>query len=227
MTAGPVVALTGVAHTYGRTEALRGVSFSAARGEVVAVTGPSGCGKSTLLHVSVGLLRPRTGRVELFGVDLQGRDEALLARVRRRTVGIVMQYGQLVPDLSLTDNVALPLLLEGRPFADARHTAESWLARVGLAGCETATPAEISGGQAQRAAIARALVTTPRLVVADEPVASLDTRGGDDMMRLLVGHVRTYGATMLLVTHDNTIAARADREVRLRDGVVDYQVKLS
>jgi putative ABC transport system ATP-binding protein len=222
----PAVELSGVEHSYGVTPSLQGVSLTARRGEAIAVTGPSGCGKSTLLHLCAGLARPRSGRVEIFGHDLAGRDEAALARMRRRTLGIVLQYGQLVPDMSLLDNVALPLVLDGRLRVHAEETARVWLARVGLEDVETATPAQISGGQAQRAAVARALVTTPRLVLADEPVASLDARGGEEMLQLLLDHVRDYRTTLVLVTHDNTVVARADREIRLRDGLVEYEVAL-
>jgi putative ABC transport system ATP-binding protein len=221
----PVV-VSAVEHSYGSTPSLRGVAFTARRGEAIAVTGPSGCGKSTLLHVCAGLLRPQTGRVEIFGHDLAARDEAALARMRRRTLGIVLQYGQLVPDMSLVDNVALPLVLEGRKRAHAEETARLWLSRVGLADVQKATPAQVSGGQAQRAAIARALVTTPLVVFADEPVASLDAPGSEEMMQLLLNHVRDYDTTLVFVTHDNTVVARADREIRLRDGRVEYEVVL-
>jgi putative ABC transport system ATP-binding protein len=222
----PAVVLSGVEHFYGVTPSLRGVSLTARRGEAIAVTGPSGCGKSTLLHVCAGLVRPRSGRVEIYGHDLTRRDETALARMRRRTLGIVLHYGQLVPDMSLLDNVALPLVLDGRKRVNAEETARLWLARVGLDEVQTATPAQISGGQAQRAAIARALVTTPRLVFADEPVASLDARGGEEMLQLLLDHVRDYRSTLVLVTHDNTVVARANREIRLRDGRVEYEVAL-
>jgi putative ABC transport system ATP-binding protein len=164
--------------------------------------------------------------VEVFGADLGARDEAALARMRRRTLGIVLQYGQLVPDMSLLDNVALPLVLEGRKRVHAEDTASLWLARVGLADVQTAIPGQVSGGQAQRAAIARALVTTPMVVFADEPLASLDSQGADEMLQLLLDHVRDYRTTLVFVTHDNTVVARADREIRLRDGVVEYQVDL-
>jgi putative ABC transport system ATP-binding protein len=137
-----------------------------------------------------------------------------------------LQYGQMVPDMSLVDNVALPLVLEGRKRVDAEETARLSLNRVGLADVLTATPAQVSGGQAQRAAIARALVTTPLVVFADEPVASLDARGGEEMMQLLLNHVRDYNTTLVFVTHDNTVVARADREIRLRDGRVEYEVAL-
>jgi putative ABC transport system ATP-binding protein len=220
------VAVSAVEHSYGSTPSLRGVSFTARRGQAIAVTGPSGCGKSTLLHVCAGLLQPQSGRVEVLGADLGARDEAALARMRRRTLGIVLQYGQLVPDMSLLDNVALPLVLEGRKRVHAEDTASLWLARVGLADVQTAIPGQVSGGQAQRAAIARALVTTPMVVFADEPLASLDSQGADEMLQLLLDHVRDYRTTLVLVTHDNTVVARADREIRLRDGVVEYQVDL-
>lgn len=220
------VAVSAVEHSYGSTPSLRGVSFTARRGQAIAVTGPSGCGKSTLLHVCAGLLQPQSGRVEVLGADLGARDEAALARMRRRTLGIVLQYGQLVPDMSLLDNVALPLVLEGRKRVHAEDTASLWLARVGLADVQTATPGQVSGGQAQRAAIARALVTTPMVVFADEPLASLDSQGADEMLQLLLAHVRDYNTTLVFVTHDNTVVARADREIRLRDGVVEYQVDL-
>lgn len=217
----PLVALQAVAHSYARTPALRGVSLTVDPGEVVALTGPSGSGKSTLLHIAAGLLRPQAGRATLLGHDLADLDEAGAARLRRREVGIVLQYGQLVPDLPLLDNVALPLLLDGSELEDGRTAARDALRRVGLADLELATPAEVSGGQAQRAAVARALVTSPRLLVADEPVASLDPAGGREVLDLLLA-VAGSGGGVLLVTHDNLTASRADREVRLRAGVVEH-----
>ncbi len=219
--AGPLVELQAVAHSYARTPALRGVSLTVSPGEVVALTGPSGSGKSTVLHIAAGLLRPQAGRASLLGHDLVGLDEAGAARLRRREVGIVLQYGQLVPDLPLLDNVALPLLLDGSGLEAGRTAARDALARVGLGDHELATPAEVSGGQAQRAAVARALVTSPRLLVADEPVASLDPVGGREVLDLLLAVARGGGG-VLLVTHDNITASRADREVRLRAGVVEH-----
>lgn len=216
----PLVALEAVSHAYERTPALRGVSLRVEAGEVVALTGPSGSGKSTVLHVAAGLLRPQSGRARLLGHDLTALDEAAAARLRRRDVGIVLQYGQLVPDLPLLDNVALPLLLDGSALAAGRTAAREALSRVGLEDLEAATTAELSGGQAQRAAVARALVTSPRLLVADEPVASLDPAGGQEVLDLLLGVARDGGG-VLLVTHDNITASRADREVRLRAGVVE------
>ena len=221
----PLVALQAVAHAYARTPALRGVSLTVAPGEVVALTGPSGSGKSTLLHIAAGLLRPQAGRATLLGHDLADLADADAARLRRREVGIVLQYGQLVPDLPLLDNVALPLLLDGSELEAGRTAAREALRGVGLADSELATPAEISGGQAQRAAVARALVTSPRLLVADEPVASLDPAGGREVLDLLLRVARSGGG-VLLVTHDNLTASRADREVRLRAGVVEHDEAL-
>ena len=217
----PLVELQEVSHAYARTPALREVSLTVAPGEVVALTGPSGSGKSTVLHVAAGLLRPQAGRATLLGHDLASLDEAATARLRRREVGIVLQYGQLVPDLPLLDNVALPLLLDGAELEAGRAAARDALHRVGLADLELATTAELSGGQAQRAAAARALVTSPRLLVADEPVASLDPAGGREVLDLLLAVARSGGG-VLLVTHDNLTASRADREVRLRAGVVEH-----
>jgi putative ABC transport system ATP-binding protein len=221
-----VVELTGVEHSYRRTVALRGVSLGVRAHEVVAVTGPSGCGKSTLLHAAAGIVRPQGGTVQLLGHDLAALDETARTLLRRRRVGIVLQFGQLVPDLSVLDNVALPLLLEGHDREAAQTAAAEWLARTGLEDCADVTPAELSGGQAQRAAVARALVTGPAVVFADEPTGSMDTVAGELLLDLLVGAARERGAAVVLVTHDNLVAARADREVRLRDGVVEAEAVL-
>ncbi|TCC53385.1 ABC transporter ATP-binding protein [Kribbella capetownensis] len=216
-----------VEYAYSRDVALRGVSLGVDAGEIVAVTGPSGCGKSTLVHCAAGILRPQAGTVTLAGRNLAELTEAERTRVRRTQVGIVLQFGQLVPDLSLKDNVALPLLLEGHHAAAARRAALGWLERVGVAEDSEALPSELSGGQNQRAAVARALVTGPAVVFADEPTGSLDSRAGEQMMELLVASARDGGAALVIVTHDNLIAAYADREVRLRDGVVQHEVRLS
>ena len=221
-----VLELTGVEHAYRRTVALRGVSLAVGADEVVAVTGPSGCGKSTLLHVAAGILRPQAGGVRLVGEDLDALDEAARTRLRRRRVGIVLQFGQLVPELSALDNVALPLLLEGHEPPAARTAAAEWLERAGLDAGHGTFAAELSGGQAQRVAVARALVTGPAVIFADEPTGSLDSVGGEQLLELLLGAARERGAAVVLVTHDNLVAARADREVRLRDGAVAAEAVL-
>jgi putative ABC transport system ATP-binding protein len=221
------VQLTGVSHTYGRTQALRDVSLAVAPGEVLAVTGPSGSGKSTLLLLAAGVLRAQSGRVAVGGTDLTGLDEAARARIRRRSVGLVLQFGQLVPDLPVLDNVALPLLLDGHAPAQARAAAAGWLDRVGLDVEPGMLPAGLSGGQAQLAAAARAMVAGPSLLLADEPTASLDGAGGRALLDLLLHTTTQAGGSVLLVSHDNAVAARADREVRLRAGSVVSEVALS
>ena len=221
----PLVRLTGLTHAHGRTPALRGVDLEVGAGTAVAVTGASGSGKSTLLHVAAGLLQPDAGSVQLLGHDLARLDDAERAQLRRRDVGIVLQYGQLVPDLPLLDGVALPLLLDGSALGPARDASRAALAGVGLADAEGAVPAELSGGQAQLAAVARALVAQPHLVLADEPVASLDPAGAALALDLLWGVVARGGA-LVLVTHDNVLAARCDREVRLAHGGVQHDLDL-
>ncbi|MGY1607676.1 ABC transporter ATP-binding protein [Geodermatophilus sp. SYSU D00700] len=221
------VELSSVSHAYGRTQALSDVSLSVEPGEVVAVTGPSGCGKSTLLLLTAGVLRTQSGRVVVAGTELSGADDAARARFRRRHIGLVLQFGQLVADLSVRDNVALPLLLDGHRPAEARAAADGWLDRVGLDVGPDTMPADLSGGQAQLAAGARALVTGPQLLLADEPTASLDTTAGRALLDLLVGTTVQAGGSVVLVSHDNAVAARADREIRLRRGAIAHQVALS
>jgi putative ABC transport system ATP-binding protein len=222
-----VLTLDGVQHAYHRTVALRGVSLDVRPGEVVAVTGPSGCGKSTLLHIGAGLIRPQSGTARLFGVDLAGVSDDERARLRRTKLSLVLQFGQLVPELSGLDNVALPLLLAGSEAVAARRLAQEWLTRCGAGDLADVPPDEMSGGQAQRVAVARSLITSPTLVLADEPTGSLDSIGGRELLDLLLGEVRALGAALIVVTHDNTVAARADREIRLLDGVIASQAVLA
>ena len=221
------LALSGVSHSYGRTQALRDVTLSVAPGEVVAVTGPSGCGKSTLVMLAAGVMRTQTGRVVVAGTDLSGVDDAERARIRRRSVGLLLQFGQLVPDLPVLDNVALPLLLDGHAPAEARAAAAGWLDRVGLDVDHAALPTQLSGGQSQLTAAARALVAGPALLLADEPTASLDQASGRALLDLLIGTTIGAGGSVVLVSHNNAVAARADREVRLRGGAIAHEVALS
>ncbi len=209
----------GVRKSYGRTEALRGVGLEVGDGEVVAVTGPSGSGKSTLLLSLAGVLRPEAGEIRYDGARLDDLDEAARTRLRRREFGVVLQFGQLVPELTAVQNVAFPLLLERHDRAAAQRAALGWLERLDALALADALPGELSGGEAQRVAVARALVTGPRVVFADEPTGALDTVGGERLLDALLGAVRESGATAVVVTHENRVAARADREIRIHDGV--------
>jgi putative ABC transport system ATP-binding protein len=221
-----VLELDDVEYSYRRNAALRGVSLQLKPGEVVAVTGASGCGKSTLLHCAAGILAPDTGSVRVDGQDLSELPEEQRAALRRTKIGIVLQFGQLVPDLPLVDNVALPLLLGGHERGEAHVSAMDWLDQVGIADDADAVPAELSGGETQRAAVARALITGPSVVLADEPTGSLDSRAGQELLDVLLKAARYRGSALLMVTHDNVVAASADREIRLRDGVIQHEVVL-
>jgi putative ABC transport system ATP-binding protein len=213
-----ILSTRAVEKSFGRTQALRGVSLELTRGEVLAVTGPSGGGKSTLLHCLSGILRPEAGEVLYNGQRLDELAEAPRTRLRRREFGIVLQFGQLVPELTVEQNVALPLLLEGHDRSGARTAARAWLDRLDVGKLADALPGELSGGEVQRAALARALVTGPQVVFADEPTGALDTVGGEALLDVLLSTVRERGASVVLVTHDNRVAAHADREVVLVDG---------
>lgn len=203
-----------------RTEALRGVSMKVDSGETVAITGPSGSGKSTLMLCLAGVLRPESGEVVYNGQRLDRLSEAERTRLRRREMGIVLQFGQLVPELTAVQNVALPLLLEKHHRSAARRAALAWLERLDVEDVAAQVPPQLSGGQAQRVAVARALVTGPRIVLADEPTGSLDTVAGELVLAELLAAVRDTGAALVMVTHENRVAARADRELVLRDGAL-------
>ncbi|MFE9956014.1 ABC transporter ATP-binding protein [Micromonospora sp. NPDC005299] len=211
----------GVVRAYGRTPALRGVTLDVAEGEILAVTGPSGCGKSTLLHCLAGILRPDAGQVTWRGERIDEWSESARSRLRRTEFGVLFQFGQLVAELTAAENVALPLLLAGTGRREARTAALTWLERLGVAEVADASPGEMSGGQQQRCALARALVTEPRVLFADEPTGALDTLTGEQVLTQLVRLAREQRTTVVLVTHEPRIAAYADREVTLRDGAVD------
>ncbi|MER6059644.1 ABC transporter ATP-binding protein [Streptomyces sp. NPDC001792] len=219
-TSAPVLTSRDLVKAHGRTRALRGASADLHAGEILAVTGPSGSGKSTLLHCLAGLVRPDEGSVVYAGQRLDRLPEKRLSELRRTDFGVVFQFGQLIPELTAADNVALPLMLAGAGRAEARERAGEWLERFGVRGQETLRPGELSGGQTQRVALARALVTGPRVVFADEPTGALDSLATEQVMTALVHTARESGAAVLLITHDAQVAAYADREVRLSDGAV-------
>ncbi|MCZ7421480.1 ABC transporter ATP-binding protein [Verrucosispora sp. WMMA2121] len=212
----------GLVKSYGPTPALRGITLDIDEGEIVAVTGPSGCGKSTLLHCLAGILRPDAGEVNWRGHRLDTWSEAARSRLRRTEFGVLFQFGQLVPELTAAENVALPLLLAGTGRRAARTAALTWLTRLGVAECADVRPGEMSGGQQQRCATARALVTEPRVLFADEPTGALDTLAGEQVLTQLVRLAREQHTSVVLVTHEPRIAAYSDREVVLRDGVIDH-----
>ena len=212
----------GLEMSFGQTHALRGVDLDVLAGEVLAVTGPSGSGKSTLLHVMAGVLVPDAGRVDYHGgettQDIAALDEAARSRLRLKEFGFIFQFGQLLPDLSALDNVTIPLLLAGTPRRRALAQARETLGELGLSEHLDKRPTQLSGGQAQRAAVARALVTNPHLLFADEPTGSLDSLAAERTMEVLLNSVRSRGAGLVIITHDARVAAYADREVTVRDG---------
>ncbi|WP_405948050.1 ABC transporter ATP-binding protein [Streptomyces prunicolor] len=216
----PLLAARDLVKTHGRTRALSGASAELRAGEILAVTGTSGSGKSTLLHCLAGIVRPDEGTVTYAGERLDELPEKRLSKLRRTEFGVVFQFGQLIPELTAVDNVALPLLLAGASRTNARATAGEWLERFGVRGQDESRPGELSGGQSQRVALARALVTAPRIVFADEPTGALDSLASEQVMTALVGTARESGTAVLLITHDAQVAAYADREIRLTDGTV-------
>jgi putative ABC transport system ATP-binding protein len=215
---GAIIAAHGVVKSFGPTPALRDASLAAARGEILAVMGPSGSGKSTLLHCLAGILVPDAGEVWFGGRRIDTLSESARSGLRRDRFGFVFQSGQLVPELTAEENVALPLLLGGTRRAPAVAAARPWLERLGLGGLEQRRSGELSGGEAQRVALARALVAHPEVLFADEPTGSLDSLAGEQVMNLMTDAVRSEQTTVILVTHDPRVAAYADREVTVRDG---------
>lgn len=206
--------------SFGLTNALQGADLRIKSGEIVAIMGPSGSGKSTLLHCLAGIFKPDSGEVWFDGKRLDSLSEEDRTRLRRTAFGFVFQFGQLVPELTAEDNIALPLLLNkvGRKTAYAQ--AGKWFKRLGIENMEKHRTGEMSGGQAQRVALARALVAQPKVLFADEPTGSLDSLASEQVMELLVQAAHDQGTTVVLVTHDPRIAAYADREVMVRDGKV-------
>ncbi|MBP2322270.1 putative ABC transport system ATP-binding protein [Kibdelosporangium banguiense] len=204
--------------SFGPTVALSGAGLELSAGEVVAVMGPSGSGKSTLLHCLAGIIRPDGGTVRYDGRDVSAMSDGQRSALRRSEFGFVFQFGQLVHELTCLENVALPLRLGGTKRAEAERQAAQWLDRLEVGDVAGKRPGEISGGQGQRAAVARALVTQPRVVFADEPTGALDSLSGERVMTALVDAVKQTGAAILLVTHEPRVAAYSDREVMIRDG---------
>ncbi|MFJ1973687.1 ABC transporter ATP-binding protein [Streptomyces sp. NPDC087903] len=227
----PVLVCAGLKKSYGLTRALGGVDVSVSAGESLAIMGPSGSGKSTLLHCLAGIERPDEGQVLLAGersetgvspdgawVSVDQLGEPHRSELRRTRFGFVFQSGQLLPELPADENVALPLMLGGMPRRQAVQKAREWFPTLGLTGMEERRPGQLSGGQAQRVAIARALVGSPQVIFADEPTGALDQATGMEVIDLLVTTTRRQGTALVVVTHDEDVARRCDRTVRVRDG---------
>jgi putative ABC transport system ATP-binding protein len=211
---------SGLHLSFGQTPALCGADFAIGRGEIVAVMGPSGSGKSTLLHCLAGILVPDAGEVWFDDLRLDALSETRRSELRRADFGFVFQFGQLVPELTAEENVALPLLLAGQRRNEAFSRARRWLEPLGLEGLGGRRSGELSGGQSQRVALARGLVAEPKVLFADEPTGSLDSLTGEQVMDLLVAQAHEQGTTVVIVTHEPRVAAYADREVIVRDGRV-------
>ena len=213
-----IITAKGLTKSFGPTQAVRGIDLDIQRGEVLAIMGPSGSGKSTLVHLLAGVLAPDSGDVHLDGIDLTALSADARARVRLDRIGFVFQFGQLLPDLTALDNVALPLLMQGVGKRSAHKRARAGLEQLGLGDQLLKVPGKMSGGQAQRVAIARALVTKPTVLFADEPTGSLDSISAENVLNAMLGVVRAAGTTVVLITHDARTAAYADREIVVRDG---------
>jgi putative ABC transport system ATP-binding protein len=218
----PLLSAHNLVKSYGTTQALDGVSLAIGAGESVAIMGASGSGKTTLLHTLAGIITPDGGQVVFQGpaspLEVSALSETERSRLRRESFGFVFQQGLLIPELTAVENVAVPLMLSGYPRREAESRAQHWLQALGLAGMEARRPGELSGGQAQRVAIARAQVTGATVVFADEPTGALDSNTSVDVLNALLGSTVSQGHTLVMVTHDEGVAARCSRVIRVRDG---------
>lgn len=220
MSAQQIITTRNITKSFGKTNVLKGVDLTIESGEILAIMGPSGSGKSTLLHCLAAIISPDSGEVVLDDKRIDKLNDQQRSILRRTKFGFVFQFSQLVPELTAVDNVALPLLLNGVKKTDAYVKARSWLAKVGMEGKEMGLPGELSGGEAQRVAIARAMVIEPKVLFADEPTGSLDSLNSEKVMELFVKTAKEHGTTVVMVTHEPTVAAYADREIIVRDGQI-------
>lgn len=219
-----MIQLHDIRKSFGSLEVLKGIDLTIGKGEVVSIVGPSGAGKTTLLQIIGTLDRPDSGRVLFDGVDVSVYKEKQLSAFRNNHIGFVFQFHQLLPEFSAVENVMMPALIQGASMTDARRRAMEMLEYLRLTDRATHKPAELSGGEKQRVAVARALVNHPQVILADEPSGSLDTHNKEELHRLFFDLRKELGQTFIIVTHDETLAATTDRTIRLRDGlVVDEQ----
>ena len=216
--AGSLLVAHDLRKAYGPTNALDGAGFNIHPGEVVAVMGPSGSGKSTLLHCLAGIVTPDSGSIMYGGQEMATMNDSQRSALRRSQFGFVFQFGQLVPELTCVENVALPLRLNGASRKEAERAALARMEQLEVDDLKAKRPGEVSGGQGQRVAVARALVTDPRVLFADEPTGALDSLNGERVMELLTDAARSANAAVVLVTHEARVAAYSDREIVVRDG---------
>ncbi|MFT4186113.1 MAG: ABC transporter ATP-binding protein [Micrococcaceae bacterium] len=215
-----IISAKDIKKSFGEAQVLKGISLDIEQGEVLAVMGPSGSGKTTLLHALAAIISIDAGEVSFESRDISKLNDEQRTILRRTAFGFVFQFSQLVPELTILDNVALPLLLDGERRNVAYEKGRKWLDEVGLDDKYDSLPGEISGGQAQRAAIARAMVMQPKILFADEPTGSLDSLSSENVMELFIKMVKEHGTTVVMVTHEPSVAAYADREIIVRDGVL-------
>lgn len=215
-----MIEIQNIYKAYGNLEVLRGVSLSVGRGEIVAIVGPSGAGKTTLLQIAGSLDRPNSGTVIYDGVDITRLKEKKLAEFRNRNIGFIFQFHELLPEFTAIENVAMPALIAGKKKREAMEEARNLLTLLGLNDRLNHRPSELSGGEKQRTAIARALINNPRIILADEPTGSLDSRNREEIHRIIAELCATRGHTFLIVTHDPTLASIAHRVVKMQDGAI-------
>lgn len=215
-----MIQLHDIHKSFGSLQVLKGIDFTINQGEIVSIVGPSGAGKTTLLQIIGTLDRADSGRVLFDGVDVSLYNEKLLSAFRNEHIGFVFQFHQLLPEFSAVENVMMPALIKGDSMADARRRAMEMLDFLGLTDRADHKPAELSGGEKQRVAVARALVNRPQVILADEPSGSLDTQNKEELHRLFFDLRRDLGQTFIIVTHDESLAATTDRTIHLRDGLV-------
>lgn len=215
-----MIQLHDIRKSFGSLQVLKGIDLTINQGEIVSIVGPSGAGKTTLLQIIGTLDRADSGRVLFDGVDVSLYNEKQLSAFRNEHIGFVFQFHQLLPEFSAVENVMMPALIKGDSMADARRRAMEMLDFLGLTDRASHKPSELSGGEKQRVAVARALVNRPQVILADEPSGSLDTQNKEELHRLFFDLRRDLGQTFIVVTHDESLAATTDRTIRLRDGLV-------
>ena len=215
-----MIELIDIRKSFGSLEVLKGINLSISQGEVVSIVGPSGAGKTTLLQILGTLDHPDSGRILFDGVDVAAYKEKQLSAFRNNHIGFVFQFHQLLPEFTALENVMMPALIQGKSMGEARRRAAEMLDYMGLSDRATHKPAELSGGEKQRVAVARALVNRPQVILADEPSGSLDTHNKEELHKLFFDLRDKLGQTFIIVTHDEALAATTDRTIHLRDGIV-------